>query len=156
MTNKERTELIQNAIRDYKFAQESGSVTKIRHAINNMENTYFAINLWNVPGAEDLRKMIFEARKIQARRFFNFYKCELKKISKLSRETREIRYNTIQYVCSFPKIDPAKMAASLHNDGFAILFDDSSISAKENALHRALVNKTIKKLTNEELEGDIG
>ena len=49
MTNKERTELIQNAIRDYKAARESGDAQKIRYAVNDMENTFAAVCLWGVP-----------------------------------------------------------------------------------------------------------
>ena len=55
-----------------------------------------------------------------------------------------IRYNSIQYICQFPGINPVEMAASLQNDGFTILFDDSSISAKENAKNRVLVSKFSK------------
>ena len=40
MTNKERAELIQNAIRDYRAARESGDAQKIRFAVNYMENTF--------------------------------------------------------------------------------------------------------------------
>ena len=63
MTNNERAELIQNAIRDYKAARESGVAQKIRHAVNDMENTFFAVCLWAVPGTEELRQMILSARR---------------------------------------------------------------------------------------------
>lgn len=63
MTNKERAELIQNAIRDYKAAKESGDAQKIRHAVNDMENTFSAVCLWGVPGTEELRQMILSARR---------------------------------------------------------------------------------------------
>ena len=46
MTNKERAGLIQNAIRDYKAAKESGDIEKIRNAVNAMENTFSAVCLW--------------------------------------------------------------------------------------------------------------
>ena len=55
-----------------------------------------------------------------------------------------IRFNCIQYLCNFPGIDPVEMAASLQNDGYNILFDDSSISVKENAANRARVNRAAK------------
>lgn len=38
------------------------------------------------------------------------------------------------------------MAASLQGDGFTILFDDSSISAKANAANRAAVNKAARRV----------
>lgn len=63
MTNKERTELIQNAIRDYKAARESGDAQKIRYAVNDMENTFAAVCLLGVPGTEELRQMILSARR---------------------------------------------------------------------------------------------
>ena len=62
MTNKERAELIQNAITDYKTARDSGDTQKIRRAVNNMENTFSAICLWAVPGTEELRQMILSAK----------------------------------------------------------------------------------------------
>lgn len=71
---------------------------------------------------------------------FNHYKNRL--INEAGRvNTNGIRFNCIQYLCSFPNIDPVEMAASLQNDGFIILFDDSSISHKENAANRARVNR---------------
>lgn len=79
-------------------------------------------------------------------RIFNAYKKRLCEAVRLSDGTviSEIRFNCIQYLCSFPGIDPVEMAASLQNDGFTILFDDSSISARENAANCAAVNKAAK------------
>ncbi len=145
MTNKERAELIQNAIRDYKAAKESGDAQKIRFAVNYMENTFFAVSLWAVPGTEELRQMILSAKEDKARRIFGSYKRDLIRTAEISSRPQELRYNCIQYVCQFPGIDPAEMAASLQNDGFTILFDDSSISAKANAANRAAVNKTARR-----------
>lgn len=62
-------------------------------------------------------------------RIFEFYKNDLKK---LGRKHGQIRMNVIEYTCSFPKIDPFKMAQDLVRDGFKVVFDDSSISQKEN------------------------
>ena len=145
MTNKERAELIQNAIRDYKAAKESGDTQKIRNAANDMENTFFAVCLWGVPGTEELRQMILSAKEDNARRIFESYKRDLIRTAKISGRPQELRYNCIQYLCQFPGIGPAEMAASLQNDGFTILFDDSSISAKENAANRAAVNKAARR-----------
>lgn len=82
------------------------------------------------------------------KRIFNSYKRDLirtaRKSSRYIGDNKTLRFNCIQYVCSFPEIDPIKMAASLQNDGFTILFDDSSISAKENTRNRAAVNRAAK------------
>lgn len=145
MTNKERAELIQNAIRDYRAARESGDAQKIRFAVNYMENTFFAVSLWAVPGTEELRQMILSAKEDKARRIFGSYKRDLIRTAEISGRPQELRYNCIEYVCQFPGIDPVEMAASLQNDGFTILFDDSSISAKANAANRAAVNKTARR-----------
>lgn len=61
-------------------------------------------------------------------RIFEFYKNDLKK---LGRKHGQIRMNVIEYTCSFPKIDPFKMAQDLVRDGFKVVFDDSSISQKK-------------------------
>lgn len=145
MTNKERAELIQNAIRDYKAARESGDTQKIRYAVNDMENTFSAVCLWGVPGTEELRQMILSAKEDKARRIFGSYKRDLIRTAEISSRPQELRYNCIQYVCQFPGIDSVEMAASLQNDGFTILFDDSSISAKANAANRVLVNKAARR-----------
>lgn len=62
-------------------------------------------------------------------RIFDIYKNRL---SKLGKEFGQIRFICIEYLCSFPKIDPYTMAKSLLSDGFKIVFDDSSISRQEN------------------------
>lgn len=147
MTNAERAELIQNAIRDYKAAKASGNTQKIRYAVNDMENTFSAVCLWAVPGTEELRQMILSAREDERRRIFGVYKRDLIRTAKISGTPQELRYNCIQYLCQFPGIDPAEMAASLQNDGFTILFDDSSISTKANAANRAAVDKAARRAT---------
>ena len=76
------------------------------------------------------------------KRIFAFYKRDLIRLSRTN--PHGIRFNCIQYVCRFPNIDPVEMAASLQNDGFTILFDDSSIRAKEKAAHRAAVSKAAR------------
>lgn len=58
-------------------------------------------------------------------RIFNAYKKRLSKDGKT-------RFNVVEYLCRFPKINPYKMAASLINDGITVLFDDTSISVAEN------------------------
>ena len=72
-------------------------------------------------------------------RIFNHYKNRLEKES-----TRKIRFNVIEYLCSFPKIDPLAMAAAISRDGYKILFDDSSISAEENKRKERKLEKLLK------------
>lgn len=77
------------------------------------------------------------------KRTFEHYK------SRLIRESHNadgIRFNVIQYLCQFPGIDPVEMAASLQNDGYNILFDDSSITKAANKSNMAKVNKAAKAL----------
>lgn len=70
-----------------------------------------------------------EAAQEKENRIFNFYKKEL---TKLGEEHGEIRMIVIEYVCRSPKINPFKMAKQLASESFNIVFDDSSISQKEN------------------------
>ncbi|MFA7675365.1 MAG: hypothetical protein WCY38_04800 [Endomicrobiia bacterium] len=60
MTNKERENIIQNAIKQY---NNSTSKESILSAVNMMENTYIAYSKWNVNGIEELRKIIIEAKE---------------------------------------------------------------------------------------------
>lgn len=71
-------------------------------------------------------------------RIFNCYKKDLEKLGK---EHGQIRMNCIEYVCSFPKINPFKMAKALKDGGYNVVFDDSSISRAENEKKRRKVEK---------------
>lgn len=62
-------------------------------------------------------------------RIFDFYKNDLMKLHK---HYEQIRFNVIQYVCSFPKINPFKMAYILMKENYNVVFDDSSITKREN------------------------
>lgn len=77
------------------------------------------------------------------KRTFEHYKSRL---IRESHNTDGIRFNGIQYLCQFPGIDPVEMAASLQNDGYNILFDDSSITKAANKSNMAKVNKAAKAL----------
>lgn len=57
--------------------------------------------------------------------------------------TRATRYNVIQYLCSFPHIDPDEMAAAVIREGIEVKFDDSSISQRENAAHQRRVMRLV-------------
>lgn len=74
------------------------------------------------------------------KRIFEFYKNDLERGGE---KMGQVRMNVIEYVCSFPKINPYKMAASLIFDGFNVVFDDSSISQKENERKQKAVEKLI-------------
>lgn len=73
-------------------------------------------------------------------RIFEHYKKDLLLTAEISRPG-ELRYICIEYLCSFPGIDPVKMAATLQHEGVKIVFDNSAISAKANAAQRAQVAK---------------
>ena len=77
-------------------------------------------------------------------RIFNAYKKQLIRTAGLA-APNALRFNCIQYVCSFPKIDPVEMAADLQNNGYIILFDDSSISLAENLANKKRVNTAAEK-----------
>ena len=62
-------------------------------------------------------------------RIFNHY---LNDLLKLQEKHGQIRYIVVEYLCSFPKIDPVKMARELIGRGAKIVFDDSSITKAEN------------------------
>lgn len=69
--------------------------------------------------------MMNEIEEQKEIRMFNFYKNDLEKLGK---EHGKIRMNCIEYVCSFPKINPFKMAKALKDSGHNVVFDDYSIS----------------------------
>lgn len=83
--------------------------------------------------------MIIETAEEKRERIFGFYKRDLIKLT--ANNTRPIRFNCIEYVCRFPKINPFEMAKALKNDGYDLVFDDSSISQKENDRKRKAVEK---------------
>lgn len=83
--------------------------------------------------------MIIETVEEKRERIFNFYKKDL--IELTNNNTRPIRFNCIEYACRFPKINPFEMAKALKNDGYGLVFDDSSISQKENGRKRKAVEK---------------
>lgn len=82
--------------------------------------------------------MMNETAEQKAIRIFNFYKKDLEK---LAGKGGWVRMNCIEYVCKCPKINPFKMAKALQNDGYTILFDDSSISIERNEKKRRKVEK---------------
>jgi hypothetical protein len=79
-----------------------------------------------------------ETAQEKEKRMFNLYKKDLEK---LGYDNGYIRMNVIEYVCSFPKINPYKMARSLKDSGYNVVFDDSSITREENEKKRRKVEK---------------
>lgn len=69
-------------------------------------------------------------------RMFEWYKRDL---MKLYEQHEQVRMIVIEYVCNTPKINPIEMARSLVADGCKVVFDDSSISFKENEKKRRRV-----------------
>ena len=63
MTNTEKKQLIENALRDYNAAKQSGNADKIARAVNDMENVFICVSLWAVEGTEKLRQTILTARQ---------------------------------------------------------------------------------------------
>ena len=54
------------------------------------------------------------------------------------------RYSVVQYLCSFSKLDPDEIAAALIREGIEVRFDDSSISAADNAKHQRRVMQIVR------------
>lgn len=63
MTNKEREIIIQNAIRGYKYARQTGDKRQIEIAINDMNCAYIAVCLWSVRGTDELKQLIRAAQR---------------------------------------------------------------------------------------------
>ena len=61
------------------------------------------------------------------------------------------RFSVIQYVCSFPKLDPVRMAAEMIREGIKVYFDNMAISDRENKMEERAVLREIKR--QEEKEG---
>lgn len=76
--------------------------------------------------------MKVETLEEKEKRIFESYKQDLIKIA----IDGKMRFICIEYKCHFPKINPYKMANALMNEGLEIVFDDSSISQKENLVKK--------------------
>ena len=84
-----------------------------------------------------------ETAEEKKERIFQHYKNRLIKEVRNTSGNENIRFNVIEYLCNFPKIDPYVMAASIKKDGITILYDDSSISKEENRRKEKQVNKLL-------------
>lgn len=84
-----------------------------------------------------------ETTEEQKERVFQAYKNRLTTEVRNASISENVRFNVVEYLCSFSKIDPFVMAASIIKDGITILFDDTSISKKENQSKERKVNKLL-------------
>lgn len=64
MTIAEKTEVVKNALDDYRKAKATNNKTAIERAVNEMDNVYIMVCRYSVPGSDALRKTILEARGI--------------------------------------------------------------------------------------------
>ena len=81
--------------------------------------------------------MLNETQVEKEVRIFNTYKNILMKDT-------PCRFNVVEYLCSFPKINPYLMAANLIESGIEIVYDDSSISKAENEKKQRKVKRFLK------------
>lgn len=98
---------------------------------------YFNDN--HIRGGHVLANGKVETEEEKKERIFKFYKNDLMKLSK----GESVRFNCVEYVCKCPNINPFIMAAQLINEGIKVLFDDSSISKKENQRKEKQVYKLV-------------
>lgn len=87
--------------------------------------------------------MLIETVKEKHDRIFNHYKNMM--ANKCRNANENIQFNVIEYLCSFPKIDPFMMAAELIKDGLTIVYDDSSITKAENKAKENRVKRLLRK-----------
>ena len=64
MSNVERQKLIENAMAHYRAAMASGESNDLKAALTDMENVFYAVCLWSVPGTDELRKAIISLSEL--------------------------------------------------------------------------------------------
>ena len=64
MTITEMSEVVKNALDEYRKAKATNNKTIIERTVNEMENVYIMVCNRNVSGSDTLRKTILEARTI--------------------------------------------------------------------------------------------
>ena len=64
MTITEMSEVVKNALDEYRKAKATNNKTIIERTVNEMENVYIMVCSRNVSGSDALRKTILEARTI--------------------------------------------------------------------------------------------
>ena len=63
MTITEMSEVVKNALDEYRKAKATNNKTIIERTVNEMENVYIMVCNRNVSGSDTLRKAIMEARE---------------------------------------------------------------------------------------------
>lgn len=64
MTRQDCQNLMRNALNEYANAKQSGSVDRIKKAVNTIENTFICVSLFGVQGTEQLRQIILKEREV--------------------------------------------------------------------------------------------
>ena len=109
------------------------------------EDKHRYFNEHHIRGGHVLVSGEVETTDEQRERTFKHYKKRLATEGRSEKHLNDpIRFNCIEYLCSFPKINPYEMAASLARSGYKILYNDSSISRLENKKKEKCVNKLVK------------
>ena len=112
-------------------------IERIEEAIENKDTSTLALLL-----ADWDNNRTTNQKEVNNERVFQYYKQDLIKTKEISKNIG-LRFNVIEYVCNFSKINPYVMAASIKKDGITILYDDSSISKEENRRKEKQVNKLL-------------
>lgn len=94
------------------------------------KNKYFNEN--HIRGGHIMLNGKVETTEEQKARIFNHYKNDLLKLADMPNINRTLRFIGIEYVCNVPKINPFVMGANLLKEGITIVYDDTTISKREN------------------------
>ena len=109
------------------------------------KHKYF--NQHHIRGGHVLVSGKVETTEEQTERLFDGYKKRLMTEGRSEEHLNDpSRFNCIEYLCYFPKINPYEMAASLIKSGYIVLYDDTSISRTENRKKEKCVNRLINKV----------
>lgn len=111
--------------------------------ISYQRHDYF--NKHHIKGGHVLMTGKVETDEEKSDRIFQHYKNYLIKLCIST--TGRLRFNAIEYVCSFPKINPYEMAVNLIREGCEVIYDDTSISVNENeAKERKIIKLLVKEV----------
>lgn len=106
----------------------------------NDRHDYFNKN--HIRGGHVLLNGKVETLDEQKERILNLYKKDL---IKTAFEEGKVRFICIEYLCkNSMHLNAYDMAVSILKDGYKILFDDSSITQKENEIKKRKVEKLYK------------
>ncbi len=108
-----------------------------------LEDRHKYFNEHHIRGGHIILNGKVETIEEQKERIFQHYKNRLTTEVRNASKNENIRFNVVEYLCGFPKIDPFVTTASLVKDGISILYDDTSISKKENEMKKRKVEKLL-------------